>query len=78
MKKYVENEDFGGVVTPSEEVKIVEFSQCQKYEKALYYLWRSWIFDKKLVGYKNNFEILSATKEGEHILSGLSYRHLKT
>ena len=30
-----------------------------------------------MIGYKNNFEKLSTTKEGEHILSGLSYHHLK-
>ena len=58
---------------PSEDTKILEFNQNQKFDKApsiIYPDFKSLI--KKLGGCKNNLEKLSTTKVDKHTPSGLS------
>ena len=67
---------------PSKDTKILEFNQDHKSDKIPFTIYadRESII-KNIDRCKNNPEILSATKVGEHILSSfqcLQYRHLKT
>ena len=71
IRKYVKQNKFGfhGVVMASEDTKILEFNQYQKYDKIssiIYTGLESLI--KRLDGYKNNFEKLSTTKPAEHLM----------
>ena len=54
---------------PFEDTKILEFNQYQKYDNAPFIIYADL---KKIDGCKNNPEKSSATKVGEHILSGFS------
>ena len=57
----------------SEDTKILEFNQCQKYDKApcIIYADPEYLIEK-IDGYKNNPENSSTSKVGEHIPSGFS------
>ena len=64
---------------PSEDTKILEFNQNQKFDKApsiIYADFKSLI--KKLVGCKNNIEKLSTTKVDKHTPCGLSISTIRT
>ena len=39
MKKYLKNEDFCGIVIPSEKDNILEFNQYMKSDKMLYIIY---------------------------------------
>ena len=67
-KKVCEHKDFCKIVTPSEDTKISEFNQYQKYDKAAFTYADFKCFD----GCKNNTENSFTTKVGKHIPSGSS------
>ena len=72
IKKY-ENKYCCGLVIPSKDAKVLEFNQYLKSDKApcmIYGDLESLIKTKD--GYKNNSEISSTTKVGEHISFGYS------
>ena len=72
-KKVCENKDFSNIVMTSEDVKILEFNQNQKSEKAPFVIYANLEFSiEKVDEYKNNLENLSTTKVGEHISSDFS------
>ena len=58
---------------PSEDTKILEFNQNQKFDKALFitYAYREYIIEK-IDGCNYNPENSSTTKVSEHITSGFS------
>ena len=48
IKKACENKDFCNISMPSEEAKILEFTQYQKSDNVSFYkLCRSWMFNRK-------------------------------
>ena len=70
LKKYVKIKIFA---LPSEDTKILEFSQYQKSDKAPFIIYADLkCLVEKIDWCKNNPENLSTTKVGEHILSGFS------
>ena len=66
---------------PSEDTKILEFNQSQKYDKAPYIIYADLeCLIGKIDGSKNNPENSFTAKEGERIhqfLQYLQYHHLK-
>ena len=72
-KKVCENKDFCNVIMPSENIKILEFNQYQKFDKAPFAIYADLEFlIEKIDGCKNNPEISSTTKVSEHIQSSFS------
>ena len=55
---------------PSEDTKILEFSQCQKLDKKLFVIYAD--LECLIDGCKNNPENLSTIKINKHIPSGFS------
>ena len=55
---------------PSEDTKILEFNQYQKFDKAPFIIYECVI--EKIDGCKNNPENSSTTKVSKHISSGFS------
>ena len=72
-KKGCENKYFYSIIMPSEYIKILEFNQYPKSNKApvIIYADHDCIIEK-IDGYKNNPENSSTTKVSEHIPSGFS------
>ena len=69
-EKVCKHKDLGGIVTPSEKYKILEFNQYMISDKIPYIIYadiKSLI--KKVDGYANNPENSSTTKIGDHIPS---------
>ena len=54
---------------PSEDTKILEFNQYQKYDRAPFITYAECLIEK-IDGCKSNPESSSTTKDGEHIPSG--------
>ena len=72
-KKVCENKDFCNVLIPSEDNKILEFNQYQKSDNAPVIIYADLeCLIEKIDECKNNPEISSTTKIGEHIPSGFS------
>ena len=62
-KNICENKDFGNVMVPSEDSKILEFNQCHKSEKALFIIYADLeCIIKKTDGCNNNSENSSTAK----------------
>ena len=72
-KRVCENEDFCNLIMSSEETKILEFNQYQKFEKAPFIIYGDLeCIIEKIDGCTNNPENSSTTKVSEHIPSGFS------
>ena len=72
-KKLYENKDFCGEVMSSKDIKIQEFHQYQKPNKAPFATYADLKFlIKRINGCRKNSEKLSIGKEGERILCGYS------
>ena len=72
-KKVCENKDCCNVIMSSEVIKILEFNQYQKSDKAIFIHYADLeCIIEKTDGCKNNPENLSTTKVSEHIPSGFS------
>ena len=71
-KKVCENLEFCNVVMPSEDTKMLEFNQYQKFDNAPFIIYADleWLIEK-IEGCKNNPEKSSTTKVGKHISSGV-------
>ena len=73
QKKVCENKDFCNLVMPSEDTKILEFNQYQKFDKAPFLIYADLqCIIEKIDGCKDNPENSSTTKVSEHIPSGFS------
>ena len=71
LKNVCENKDFCNVIIPSEDNKILEFSQYQKSDKASFIIYADLeCLIENIDGCKNNPENSFRTKVGEHIPSG--------
>ena len=72
-KKVCENRDFCNIVVPSEDTKILEYNQYKKSDEAPFIIYADLecLIDR-FDGCKNNLEISSTAKVGEHIPSGFS------
>ena len=69
----MKNKDFCNVIMPSEDSKILKFSQYQKFDKAPFIIYADLEYIiEKIDGSKNNPENSSTTKVSEHIPSGFS------
>ena len=57
---------------PSEDTKMLEFNQYQKFDNAPFIIYADleWLIEK-IEGCKNNLEKSSTTKVGKHISSGV-------
>ena len=72
-KKVCENKDFSNVIIPSEDTKILEFSQYQKSDKAPFVSYADLeCLIEKVDGCKYNPENSSTTKVSEHIPTSFS------
>ena len=72
-KKVCENKDFCNVIMLSENTKILQFNENQKSDKAPLVIYADLqCLTEKIDGCKNNPEISSTSKAGEHISSGFS------
>ena len=72
-KKVCEKKDFWSIIIPSEDTKIFEFNQYQKYEKASFIIFADLeCIILKIDKCKNNPENSSTTKVTKHIPSGFS------
>ena len=72
-KRVCENKDFCNVIMPSEDTKILEFSQYQKSDKAPFIVYADLeCIIEKIDECKNNPENSSTTKVTKHIPSGFS------
>ena len=72
-KRVCENKDFCNIVMPSEDIKILEFNQSQKSDKAAFTIYVDLeCLIEKIDRCKNNPENLSTTKVSEHVPSGFS------
>ena len=72
-KKVCENKDFSNVIIPSEDTKILEFSQYQKSDKAPFVSYADLeCIIENINGCKNNPENLPTTKVSKHIPAGFS------
>ena len=71
--KICENKDFCNVIMPSEDIKILEFNQNQKSDKAPFviYAYLECLIET-IDGCKNNPEKSSTTKVSKHIPAGFS------
>ena len=73
QKRVCENKEFCNVIMPSEDKKMLEFTQYQKSDKAPFIIYEDFeCIIKEIDEYKNNPENSSPTKISEHIPSGLS------
>ena len=72
-KKVREKKDFGNVIMPSEDTKILEINQYKKSDKTPFinYSGLEWLIEK-INGCKNNPEKSLTARVGEHIPSGFS------
>ena len=71
LTKFCKNKDSCNLIMPSENIKILEFSQYQTFDKALFIIHADLEYIiEKIDGCKNNPEKSSAKKVSEHILSG--------
>ena len=78
-KRICKNKDFCNVIMSSEDSKILEFNQYQKYDKAQFIIYADLEYIiEKIDGYKNNPENSSTTKVSEHIPSGFSMRTISS
>ena len=69
-KNVCENKDFGNIVMPSEDTKILEFNQYQKSGKTPFIIYADLeCVIEKIDGCKNNPENSSTAKASEHIPS---------
>ena len=67
-KNVCENKDFPNVVMPSEDTKILEFNQYQKFDKAPFIIYADFeCIVVKIDGCKNDCENASATEASKHI-----------
>ena len=72
-KNVSENKDFCNVIIPSEEIKILEFNQYQKSDKAPFIFYADLeCFIEKIDGCKKNPKYSPIKKLGEHIPSAFS------
>ena len=72
-KKVCENEDFCNNIMSSEGIKILEFNQYQKSDKAPFIMYAKLeCLIEKIDGCKNKLENTFTAKVGEHIPSGFS------
>ena len=72
-KKVSKNTDFYNIVLPSEETKILQFNQYQKFDKAPFIIYADLeCLIERIDERKNNTENSSTTKLGEHIPSCFS------
>ena len=69
-KRVCENKDFCSIIMPSDDTKILEFNQCQKFDKApfIIYTYLECIIEK-IDGCKSNPENLSTTQVSKYIPS---------
>ena len=68
-----ELQNFCNVIMPSEDIKILEFNQYQKFDKAPFIIYADIeCIIEKIDGCKNNRENSSTTNVSEHIPSGSS------
>ena len=73
QKKTCENKDFCNVNIPSDDTKILEFSQYQKCDKALFIIYEDLeCITEKIDGCKNNPKNSSTTKISKNIPPGFS------
>ena len=72
-KKVCQNKGFCKVIMPYQDIKVLEFNQNQKSDKAPFIIYADlkWIIEN-IDGCKNNPENSSTTKVSEHIPSGFS------
>ena len=72
-KKVCANKDLGNVNMPSEDTKILEFNQYQKFDKAPFIIYADLeCLKEKVDGCKNNLKSSFITKDGKNIESGFS------
>ena len=72
-KKVFENKDSWNVILHSEDTKILEFNQYQKFDKASFTIYADHeCIIEKIDGCKNNPESSCTTKVSKHIPSGFS------
>ena len=72
-KRACENKGFCHVIMPSDDTRILEFNQYEKYDKAKFIIYEDLeCIIEKNYGCKNNPQNSSATKVSEHIPSGFS------
>ena len=72
-KRGSENKDFSNVIMPSEDTKILELNQYQKFDKVPFIIYVDLeCLIEKINGWKNNPESSSTTKVSKYILSGFS------
>ena len=72
-KNVCENKDCPNVSMPSEDTKILDFNQNQKFDKMPFIIYADLECKiAKIDGCKNNLENSSATKVRKHIPSGFS------
>ena len=65
--------DFCNVAMPSEDTKILEFNQYQKFDKAPFIIYADLeCLKEKVDGCKNNLKSSFITKDGKNIESGFS------
>ena len=71
LRRICENKDFCKIVMPSEDIKIFEFGQYKKSEKASFIIYADLQYLKENTDWwKSNLENSSTTKGGKHIPSG--------
>ena len=71
--KVRDNKDFCNILIPSEETKILDFNQYQKFDKATFAIYAdAKCLTEKIDGCKNNPENVPTTKVDEHIHSDFS------
>ena len=72
-KRVCENKDFFYIIMSSENTKILEINQFQKYDKAPFIIYADLeLIIEKIDGCKNNPENSSTTKVSKHVPSGFS------
>ena len=72
-RKVCEKKDFCNIAIPSEDTKIVEFSQYQRPDKTPFIIYADLeSLIEKIAKCKNNPEQLSATKVGKHVPTDFS------
>ena len=72
-KKVCGNKDFCDIIMPSEDTKLLEFNQYQKYDKVPFIIYADLeCLIEKIDGCKNNSENSFTKKVCEHILSRFS------
>ena len=72
IKKVCENKDFCNVIISSEDTKILDFNQYQKFDKGSFIIYADLeCIIEKIDGCKNNLENSSTTRVSKHIPSAL-------